>query len=697
MADSSTGDTLGAAYMTIHADDSQLPADLAHVRATVLKDVDSLVQQMTARLNQAGSTAGGSGGGGLWHALLGGAAAGGAMAMFQQAEAWMGKIVHAAAEAEQSQVRLKLAMKSTADTVGVSAAEMKQLGESMSKSSTFSDSSIRSAQTAMLGFQSVRGDNFKNALKTATDLAAFMGQDLPAATQALGMAMQYPEHGMQRLRREGVALTEQQMDYVKAGVTAAQQQSRLLEVVQQRVAGSAEAMRGTLSGQFQMIGRMFEPVIEQLGKAFAPAIGAALPALEAVRDLLMDNMGVIQSFGGGIKDFFDQLKTWINDNRGTFEHWRAVLEKVATEVGARFSALWKMLAGDRSIADVADAIMHVVDTVVNWIGENSEMLETISAVLAAIAGASVALGVLSAAFAALASPIGLTVAAVAGLAVGLNALGVDFGSVLDGIIAGITNLPLVWEIATTTIALGLATLVDLARESFAGWAALGMGAWGALKNGFMAFVDVIKAKLERLGDLFSNFFSGVLDAFQAIAKGENPLDAFRAKFQASLKDFTVLDAEAMKKIGEAAGRGWTDGVRDAMKRFDPKDTLLGPVLAGDLDKLLGKFRAEMDKVKNFRAGFHLPGFDKGKEDDTKKEGSDQGTKGFKYVGFEDLGKQIQESIKGDKSLDTQKQIAKGVNEVADKAKDGNELLKKIGDGVTKLAEKGMAAVAVFGA
>ena len=193
------------------------------------------------------------------------------MAAFAGGRAAIGMLkdsVAAAMESEQASVKLDASLKATGYSAGVTGNQVRLLAREMSYFGDVTDEQVQNAASLLSAYKEVRGEGFEKTIRVARDLAAAMGTDLVAATQMLGKVQQDPIQGMTMMRRAGVVLTEAEKDLVKQtvelnGVQAGQ--AKLLELVESRVKGVADAMAGTLSGQLKTMSNQWGELKEALG------------------------------------------------------------------------------------------------------------------------------------------------------------------------------------------------------------------------------------------------------------------------------------------------------------------------------------------------------------------------------------------------------------------------------------------------
>lgn len=177
----------------------------------------------------------------------------------------------AAQEDIQAQRKLESVLLSTGGAAGVTAAEIAELAGQLQMTTNFADEATVSAAGILAAFESIKGDNFKQTLVVAQDLASVMEIDLTGATKMLGKALSDPAKGMQALRRAGVTFTEQQQAQIKAMLAAndaAGAQKFMLDTLAAKFGGAAAAMANPIT----ILKNAWGEIQEQIGKALLPLI-----------------------------------------------------------------------------------------------------------------------------------------------------------------------------------------------------------------------------------------------------------------------------------------------------------------------------------------------------------------------------------------------------------------------------------------
>lgn len=175
------------------------------------------------------------------------------------------KVALATINAQEAAAQLDAAFKATGGTVGITRQKLDELAVSIQRTTVFDDDLVRSAESVLLTFDKVRGEAFERTIRVATDLSARMGTDLVTAVRSVGVALQEPEEGLNRLRRAGVIFNESQREIIKNLVEAGkatEAQNFILSELERRFNGAAESARNTLGGALKGLKNAFSDLLE---------------------------------------------------------------------------------------------------------------------------------------------------------------------------------------------------------------------------------------------------------------------------------------------------------------------------------------------------------------------------------------------------------------------------------------------------
>lgn len=205
-------------------------------------------------------------------------------------------IVKAAHEAEKASVRLDAVIRATGNSAGFARAQLDAMADSMANATQFDDEAFRNAAGNIIRFGKVTGEQFERTLKASADLAAFMGTDLPSASDTLAKALASPAQGIERLQKTVGYLDEAQIKAIKTmaemGDTAGAQNEILL-ILESRLGGVAEQMNTGYTKSIEGAKKATQEFLESLGQT-SVIKGATTSFLDFVKDSFRDLKAVIE-------------------------------------------------------------------------------------------------------------------------------------------------------------------------------------------------------------------------------------------------------------------------------------------------------------------------------------------------------------------------------------------------------------------
>lgn len=192
---------------------------------------------------------------------------------------------------EAANRKLEGALRNTGAQIGLNNEELKKYAGELQKVNGYADDATMAAMATLTTFRSVSGQVFKDTIKAAQDMAAFLGTDLNTAVQQLGKALESPETGMAALRRSGVVFTKEMTEGIKklmAEGKTAEAQMAILAEVNKRFGGEAARQADTAAGQWKRVGMAFGDLTEHIGRAneatksFASSLASALETADKI-------------------------------------------------------------------------------------------------------------------------------------------------------------------------------------------------------------------------------------------------------------------------------------------------------------------------------------------------------------------------------------------------------------------------------
>lgn len=161
------------------------------------------------------------------------------------------KVITESKNAEQEQALLAAALKATGNQAGYSQGRLNDMASAMEAITTKSAGEFNQAQTVLLGFTNIVGEQLPQALKQAANFSVRTGADMKAAAETVGRALDIPSVGMASLARQGFKFSESQIEAAqKLEQTGriAEAQQLVLDALEETYGGAAEAARDTFGG-----------------------------------------------------------------------------------------------------------------------------------------------------------------------------------------------------------------------------------------------------------------------------------------------------------------------------------------------------------------------------------------------------------------------------------------------------------------
>lgn len=164
-----------------------------------------------------------------------------------------GLIVRNTVKAEQEIAQLDAILKSTGNAAGFTRDQLVKMSQELQGKSIFSSGEIVEAQTRLLSYSGVLGENIPRAMQSIIDQSARLGISLTQSAETIGRALESPAKAAAALAQQGfgAAFTKEVRGTIDALVAAgreAEAQVMILEILEESYGGAAEAARNTLGG-----------------------------------------------------------------------------------------------------------------------------------------------------------------------------------------------------------------------------------------------------------------------------------------------------------------------------------------------------------------------------------------------------------------------------------------------------------------
>lgn len=196
--------------------------------------------------------------------------------------------VEAFAEAEEGVAKFNAALANSPKLAHLTADSFDDLNSALARKTKFDDDAILSGQAVLANF-----DLTEQQLRTLTplvlDYAERTGKDLPAAAQAIGLA----------LRGQGRAMKAVGLDIKDTG-DATQNYQQVVDGLTGKLGGLAEAAGKTTAGQMAILQNQTGELQEELGAALAPTVARVTNTLTDLASEFADLSPETQNVALGI-------------------------------------------------------------------------------------------------------------------------------------------------------------------------------------------------------------------------------------------------------------------------------------------------------------------------------------------------------------------------------------------------------------
>ena len=184
-----------------------------------------------------------------------------------------GKFISETIAAEQAQAQLQAVLKSTGESAGWTSDQLNAMAQDLASKSIFSVDQIKAAETRLLSYTGIVGQQFPRAMQAVIDMSSRMGMDVTSAAEQIGRALDIPSQGLTALTRQGFRFTEEQKEMVKQleeTGRVAEAQAIVLSAVESSYGGAAEAARGTFGGALKELQKSINDLMT--GDSSVPAL-----------------------------------------------------------------------------------------------------------------------------------------------------------------------------------------------------------------------------------------------------------------------------------------------------------------------------------------------------------------------------------------------------------------------------------------
>ncbi len=197
-----------------------------------------------------------------------------------------GVSLHLADVQAKAEAKVQQALKVTNQAVGLNFKQLTDYASELQGKTIFGDEKILNDSTArLLSFTNITGENFKRTQALALDLATALEMDLGSASMQLGKALSDPATKLASLARAGIVFSAEQTKVIKKLAetgAAAKAQSMILDELEKKFGGQAEAAAKVGLGPIQQLKNAWGDFLEQIGAAIMPFAVKVAGALSTV-------------------------------------------------------------------------------------------------------------------------------------------------------------------------------------------------------------------------------------------------------------------------------------------------------------------------------------------------------------------------------------------------------------------------------
>lgn len=266
--------------------------------------------------------------------------------------------VQSATEATKGYNILDNVVKTTGADAWTSTQQLEESSKKLSTSTNYSVTEIQKAQSVLLGFTTITGESFEEASKAVLDMATVMSMDLTNAVQTVGKALDDPIKGLDSLRRQGFAFTDEQKEELKSLVDSGKKieaQKIILDTLAISYGGAAEAGQDSFAKQkhsaenfTETIGGKLLPTMQLIAKSNAKLLDNLAKFISKldfsqIESFIEQSQKLFDDFGSQISDAFENNideDTIYNALNFVYKALQIVLNSITAIIHGDWEAVW---------------------------------------------------------------------------------------------------------------------------------------------------------------------------------------------------------------------------------------------------------------------------------------------------------------------------------------------------------------------
>lgn len=298
------------------------------------------------------------------------------------AGAIFGKFIEETKKAQDEQAQLAAALTSTGRAAGYTIGQLNSMAAEFAGKSIFSEGDINRAQTRLLSYTGIVGEQFPKALQATIDTAQRMGMTVEQAAETVGRALDIPSQGLSSLSKQGFRFTEDQKKMVeqleRTGQVAKAQQF-VLDALESSYGGAAFAARNTLGGALQTL----QNRIDDLMTGDDGSVNGLTSAINEFADLLgsPETKQAFASFLSGIVDIVTEVTRMVSAFSAVIDKTGGFVEALgafspANGIGSLFrDDAENIKAAQDELADLAAMQERLNNGAAKWNDYNQKSLD----------------------------------------------------------------------------------------------------------------------------------------------------------------------------------------------------------------------------------------------------------------------------------------------------------------------------------
>ncbi len=230
----------------------------------------------------------------------------GGMFVANQIGSFVTESINGLARIETIGAQTRAVIESTGGAANVSAAEVRNLADSLESVTATESEAIQEGANLLLTFKNIQNgvgegnDIFNQATTSLVDMARAMGTDPQSAAIQLGKALNDPVAGISALSRVGIQFTDDQKAMIESLVESGnmmEAQKIILGELNSQFGGSGAAYAETYQGQLDLLGHSLSGLGETILSAVMPALQAIISGMTTAFTWLSENQPVLIALG----------------------------------------------------------------------------------------------------------------------------------------------------------------------------------------------------------------------------------------------------------------------------------------------------------------------------------------------------------------------------------------------------------------